>query len=234
MERRTMCGIFGFASNGSGEVDPKFLERIARDTERRGPHAFGFAWIDGQNRLRMFKQAGKISDYLGVLRMARDARMLIGDCRWATHGDPRNNLNNHPHPCDGGWLVHNGVIGGHESINEEHGLAPVTNCDSETLALMVETLPGTLVERVAGAVDECATSSLAMMALWRSPSRMIVARDGNPVHLAEFDEGWYLASNRSAMPECWPVEDKSLLSFTVRNGQTTLEQYDIDQVCEAR
>ena len=82
----------------------------------RGPHAFGFAWLDWEGRLRMFKQTGKITSNLGLLRMMKNARIIVGHCRYATHGAPENNLNNHPHPADGGWIVHNGVVSNHEEL----------------------------------------------------------------------------------------------------------------------
>ena len=66
----------------------KRLEAIARVTMRRGPHAFGFAWIDSRGRLKMFKKTGRIVDHLSLLAMAQDAQFLIGHCRYATHGDP--------------------------------------------------------------------------------------------------------------------------------------------------
>ena len=70
--------------------------------------------------------------------MARNARMLVGHCRWATHGDPRNNLNNHPHPADGGWIVHNGVVHNHEDLRRRVRPLAVTECDSEVLGLLIE------------------------------------------------------------------------------------------------
>lgn len=60
-----MCGVFGFVSNG-GKINMERLQTIARATERRGPHSFGFAWIDARGRLRCFKQTGRISDHLGL------------------------------------------------------------------------------------------------------------------------------------------------------------------------
>ncbi len=147
-----MCGVFGFISEEGRPFNPRRMERIARATERRGPHAFGFAWIDSRGRLRSYKQTGRISDHLGLLRMAADARLLIGHCRYATHGDYHNNLNNHPFTCDGGHIVHNGTIPNHELLNDVHELWPVTECDSETLALLIEQGEGTLAERCAHAV----------------------------------------------------------------------------------
>jgi glucosamine 6-phosphate synthetase-like amidotransferase/phosphosugar isomerase protein len=225
-----MCGIFGFVATDNSKYDLELLEHIAIDTERRGPHAFGFAWIDARNRLRMYKQPGRISENLSLLRMARDARMLIGHCRYATHGDPSNNLNNHPHASDGGWIVHNGVIGHHCEINEGHLLNPVTDCDSETLAMLIEEVDGSLTDRVAYAINECATSPFAMMGLWRSPMRLVAGRMGNPLHWIRYDEGYYLASNASATPDRWVVDDGTMLEFTHRGGETIVEQSVISDV----
>src|SRR6185369_7923430 len=122
--------------------------------------AFGFAWIDSQGRLKSFRQTGRISESLGLLAMARDARMLIGHCRFATQGLPANAINNHPHPVDGGWLVHNGTIQGYDDLVERHDLYPVSRCDSEVLGLLIERSKGTLIERCRIAVQEVASQPL--------------------------------------------------------------------------
>ena len=38
------------------------------------------------------------------------AAVVVGHCRYATHGSPRDNRNNHPHPAGSGQLMHNGVV----------------------------------------------------------------------------------------------------------------------------
>jgi glucosamine 6-phosphate synthetase-like amidotransferase/phosphosugar isomerase protein len=130
----------------------EILGRIAEVTERRGPHAFGFAWIDRRGRMKCYKQTGRISDHLGLLRMAADAIMVIGHCRFATQGSPADNINNHPHPVDGGWLVHNGQIHDYQRLVDFFDLYPVSACDSEVLGLLVEQQKGTLFERCQAAV----------------------------------------------------------------------------------
>src|SRR4051794_19773954 len=147
-----MCGLFGFVSRDGGAVNLETLGRIAEITERRGPHAFGFAWIDQRGRLKCYKQTGRISDHLGLLAMARDARMLIGHCRYATQGSPEENINNHPHPADGGWLVHNGQIRNYDRLVDTLDLCPVSGCDSEVLGLLVERGAGSLLDRCIAAV----------------------------------------------------------------------------------
>src|SRR5689334_17088742 len=131
-----MCAIFGFISRGKSTVSLESLARIVRGNVNRGPHAFGFAWITGDGRLHSFKQSGRLTDHLGVLNMTRGARMLIGHLRYATHGDPAANINNQPHPADGGWLVHNGVIRNYESLVTRHHLWTNSECDSEVLGLL--------------------------------------------------------------------------------------------------
>src|SRR5215468_9084244 len=140
-----MCGVFGYVSRNGKPIDPGVLCRIAAVTERRGQHAWGLAWIDAKGRLKCFKQKGRITCALGLLRMAADARLLIGHCRYATQGDPRDNITNHPHPCDGGWFVHNGMIREYDSLLGRFGLNPVSECDSEVLGLLVEQEEGTLL-----------------------------------------------------------------------------------------
>lgn len=215
-----MCGIFGFVSLDGSGPDLQRLRTIARVTERRGPHAFGFAWIDGRGRLRAFKQTGRITSHLSLLSMVSDARMMIGHCRFATHGAPENNLNNHPHPCDGGWLVHNGVIRHYDQLAFEFNLPRVTECDSEVLGLLIEELDGSLVSRVLEAAQLCSGGPLATMALWRAPQRLIaLTSGGQPLHVGQSKRGTYLASLAEGLPNPQHVEDGTALAFAYRNGR---------------
>jgi glucosamine 6-phosphate synthetase-like amidotransferase/phosphosugar isomerase protein len=147
----------------------------------------------------MFKQTGRIIDGLGLLAMARDAQVLIGHTRWATQGDPDNNLNNHPHPCDGGWIVHNGMIPHYRELIAEHDLHPVTDCDSEVLALLVEKLRGDLLTRCVQTANIAGQRKLVMLGLWK-PGRLVAVRHGNPLHLGETSRGYYLGSLASGLP----------------------------------
>ena len=214
-----MCGVFGFVSyDGKGPAIGQ-LQKIATATMRRGAHAFGFAWIDGAGRLHSFKQSGRIVDSIGLLGLAEDARMLIGHCRFATHGEPGNNLNNHPHPADGGWIVHNGVVGEYERIVERNDFFPVTECDSEVLGLLIEQADGTLSERCRSAVREAWDNPLVMLGLWSRPNRLVVLREGNPLHVGTIGDGkrFYLGSLREGLPGAVSaVKDGTGLEFTRR------------------
>lgn len=214
-----MCGVFGFVSfDGKGPAMGQ-LQDIAQVTMRRGPHAFGFAWIDSKGRLHSFKQTGRIIDSIGLLQLAEDARMLIGHCRYATHGSPDDNLNNHPHPTDGGWIVHNGVIRGYERIVDEHNFFPTTKCDSEVLGLLIEEAKGSMSERVRYAVREAHDGPMVVLGLWNRPNRLIAMRDGNPLHLSKVKGGkrYYFASLPDGLPgEVKRVKDGTGLEFTAK------------------
>jgi glucosamine 6-phosphate synthetase-like amidotransferase/phosphosugar isomerase protein len=147
-----MCGVFGFVSHKGGKPNLKTLQRIALATERRGPHAFGFAWIDRRRRIKCYKQTARVSDRLGLLGLAADARMLIGHCRFATQGSPADNINNHPHPADGGSIVHNGQVRDYRRLVDAYDLYPVSACDSEVLGLLVEQGQGSILDRCRAAV----------------------------------------------------------------------------------
>lgn len=226
-----MCGIFAYATKTNQGPHLPTLERIAKETERRGPHAFGLAWIDGRGRLKMFKQTGRISQSLDVLAMVHDARLLVGHCRYATQGTPDNNLNNHPHSVDGGWLVHNGVIGNYRELVEDHALRPVTECDSEVLSLLIEEGDGSLTERCIRAAQLADGGPLALLALWRSPNKLVAVRRGNPICMGENQRGFYLASLMAGLPAgAHALRDNVALTFSLTRGRATLRALDAAEV----
>jgi glucosamine--fructose-6-phosphate aminotransferase (isomerizing) len=181
-------------------VDLDILAEVAEVTMSRGPHAWGMAWVTREGRLRMFKQEGRIVDSLGLLAMAKDAVMLIGHCRWATHGTPENNLNNHPHPSDGGWIVHNGMIRDYQDIATRHDLHTMTECDSEVLGLLVEKSKGPVIDRCARAMRICrGNNPIVMLGLWKD-SLVAAADNGQPLHVGETGKSYYLGSLHGALP----------------------------------
>jgi len=221
-----MCGVFGFASKNGKGPDLDRLTAIARDMEQRGPHAFGFAWIDITGRVHSFKQTGRITENLGVLRFAANARLLIGHCRYATHGDPRFNINNHPHPVNGGWLVHNGTIRNHATLIEQYDLLPSSHCDSEVLGLLMEQSPGDCMQRLIRAASLSKTGPMVVLALW--PKRMYALRSGNPLYLADAQDAFYLGSLDGRLPAgAFKIRDDSLLEFCVKGDHIKLTAFDV-------
>jgi glucosamine 6-phosphate synthetase-like amidotransferase/phosphosugar isomerase protein len=175
------------------------------------------AWIDSRRHLKMYKQTGRIVGHLNLLSMAADARYLIGHCRWATMGDPGNNLNNHPHPSDGGWIVHNGQIHDYAEAVRLHALHPVTECDSEILGQFIEQADGPLLDRCVEAVLSVEKAPLVLLGLWNRPARLVAVRQGNPLHVGATADGCYLASLAEGLPgDVESLPDESAIEFTNR------------------
>ncbi len=186
-----MCGIFGLISNDQTKrVSVDRAVRMARGVEKRGPHAWGVSWIDRDGRIGMYKQPGSILHSIPRFRdIVRDAVMIIGHCRWATHGHPSDNACNHPHPVDGGWLVHNGQIEDAEDCIEDYRLNMVTECDSEIFSHLFATEPGSISERVTKSIEYAQAygdkkPAHAVAVLLSRPARLVVARSGKPLQVA--------------------------------------------------
>jgi glucosamine 6-phosphate synthetase-like amidotransferase/phosphosugar isomerase protein len=195
-----MCGVFGFVSKGKQPVNLRILQEVAAITELRGPHAWGLAWVTADGEINTFKQQGRITDSLGMLAMAEGARLLVGHCRYATHGDPANNANNHPHDGGDAAVVHNGQIHHYRSIARSLRLRMQTECDSEVLGLMLKKFRGTPIKRMTRACSEAVgLTPFASLAIW--PDRVLAARaNKQPLHIGETAGGVWLASLRHGLP----------------------------------
>lgn len=190
-----MCGVFGFVQTDSNRrVDLSRLRNIARVTETRGHHAFGLIWLDQQGTVHTWKQPGSATQHLDQLDACADAAVIIGHCRWATHGSFEDNRNNHPHVAwNHGWYVHNGVVHNHDELTRRFTLTRKTECDTEVLGLLLGKFKGTLTARAVATINEV-HGPLVMLGLWAKKRQVLLARSGNPLCYARHHEGLYLAS----------------------------------------
>ena len=197
-----MCGIFGAVSAGRSSVTVDTIIEMAIVEERRGPHAFGLAWIDSSNRIRMKKVVGRVSNHLDAFDHLHGAKAVVGHTRYATHGDISNMANNHPHPCDGGWYVHNGQIHNFDAIIDEYDLPASSECDSEVIGLAADEFVGNLRTRMACSIDCIDVTYPACVAgIWSRPGRVMVARRGNPMSYGHGRAGnVYFASLPGGIP----------------------------------
>lgn len=179
------------------------LRQVALVTETaRGGHAWGLAWLDERGVLRMHKAAGRLRDVPHVLELVKGAQVVIGHLRYATRGASWAWSNAHPHPSNGGWLVHNGTIPLHRQLAEYWGVTTNGYCDSEVLAGLVEIAPRRdLAQRLAWAVSIARQDTpQAILGLWPRPGRLLAASAGKPLHWSQGPGGLYLASLGRHLP----------------------------------
>ena len=218
-----MCGVFGFITTEGEGPEVARLRRLALVTQSRGAHAFGLAWLDEGGRMRTFKRPGPAEAYLDELERCRRAVVVVGHCRFATHGSPRDNRNNHPHAAGAGQLVHNGVIHNHQQLVRRHRLKLRSECDSEVLALLIARGAGSIAHRSAWAANQ-AEGGLAMLGVWRGPARLLVTRRGRPLHFGHGRDGFYFASLPDGLPgRVKPVADCSTRVLAYQDGELSLE-----------
>lgn len=138
-----MCGIAGFIldrrERGQGELEgirEDFATLLAA-TEIRGRDAAG-AFVLKPDGARYLKQPGPASKLIaqpGFWRLLdgvdNDTVGVVGHTRWATHGDPADNSNNHPLVAGPIIGVHNGVIHNYSQLRGEVGAT--TEVDSEVI-----------------------------------------------------------------------------------------------------
>lgn len=137
-----MCRIFGI-SYGNGKREVLTTTQIANilypALVHQGPHAWGWmTFNENEKAVDWQKFPGRcttpIAEKTRTAMIDPDAKWLVGHVRFATHGDPKDNRNNHPMAHGNIVGVHNGVLRNHEDILKKTGREdPKTQVDSEAI-----------------------------------------------------------------------------------------------------
>ena len=195
-----MCGIV--AAIATQNVVPMLLEGL-RKLEYRGYDSAGLAVLNGG--LHRLPSVGRVAD----LAAQADGESLhasvgIAHTRWATHGVP-SERNAHPHVSGGLALVHNGIIENHELLRAELtglGYAFQSDTDTEVIAHLVteqRKFHDRLADAVAAACRRLIGAYAIAVVAEDQPGHVIVARHGSPLVLGVGEQGYYAASDASAL-----------------------------------
>ena len=200
-----MCGIVGAVS--AGDVTP-FLLNGLNTLEYRGYDSAGLAlFSDG---LRRARAVGRVSELESLV--AQDAlagRLGIAHTRWATHGVPAER-NAHPHVSGRLAVVHNGIIENYGELREQLkalGYEFTSDTDTETVAHLIQAyLEGklgsgsnSLFDAVRGAVKHLKGAYALAVIHEDEPDSLVLAREGSPLMLGIGDDGYFAASDASAL-----------------------------------
>ncbi len=203
-----MCGIVGAWLNepGDGGVQALLVEGL-RCLEYRGYDSSGLGIIQ-PDELIVRRRQGRLAKLESLLAESGDAPALlgIGHTRWATHGEPSDG-NAHPHQDAGRRvaLVHNGIIENYLDLRHEveaAGIELQSATDTEVLTQIIgiELSKGSEPLEAVRSCLERVRGNYAIALVTREPKeRLICARQGPPLCIAQSERGVFLASDVMAL-----------------------------------
>ncbi|NIA22855.1 MAG: glutamine--fructose-6-phosphate transaminase (isomerizing) [Proteobacteria bacterium] len=196
-----MCGIVAYL--GKNNAIPLLIKGLKR-LEYRGYDSTGIAFIDKYKKLAVIKKKGKIKNLENAIPEGLFSNIGIAHTRWATHGEP-SDINAHPHTdCKGEIaVVHNGIIENFRAIRDflvNKGHKIKTDTDTEVIAhLIEENYRGDLLEATRMALNIVeGTYGIAVISS-KEPDKIIIARNGSPLAIAQNNNNYFAASDASAI-----------------------------------
>ena len=197
-----MCGIIGYT--GSANAVPKMMKGLSV-LEYRGYDSVGVAAQEGDGT-RIVKCKGRIGALEEKLRddPIEQSHCAIGHTRWATHGGP-SDANAHPHRAGEVILVHNGIIENYKELRSElseKGVTFLSETDTEVAAALINDRYAELRDPVAAirkATDRMRGAFAFGILFDGHAGEVYVIRRGSPLILARGKDGYYLASDMTAL-----------------------------------
>lgn len=198
-----MCGIVGAIAKNN--VVPFLLEGLSR-LEYRGYDSAGIVVADGT--LQRLRTTGRVSELSKLANTNRTSGLTgIAHTRWATHGAP-SERNAHPHFSGDQRkiaVVHNGIIENHETLRQrlqQDGFKFLSDTDTEVIAHLISFYlrkTDDLLDAVCCSLAELQGAYAVAVMEESRPDRIIVARNGAPLLLGIGEDGFYAASDASAL-----------------------------------
>lgn len=196
-----MCGIIGYT--GSGDAKRKVADGL-EILEYRGYDSAG-ALLLSKGNSEIVKTEGRVSNLKEKLdTLSGDFTTGIGHTRWATHGAP-SVQNAHPHKVGGVCLVHNGIIENYKEIKkrlEGEGLTFKSETDSEVACALINSHFNENVHpcvAILMAERELVGSWAFALSFDGYDGELFATRKGSPLHLGRGKDGFYLASDLTAL-----------------------------------
>ena len=216
-----MCGIIGYT--GTGDAVPKMLKGLSV-LEYRGYDSVGIAaqTADGTD---VIKCKGRIHALEEKLRdePVEGSHCAIGHTRWATHGGP-SDRNAHPHRAGNVILVHNGIIENYKALKEElqaKGVEFKSETDTEVAAALLNenyTPGGDPLAAIRKTVARLRGAYAFGILFADREGEVWVVRSGSPLILAKGKDGYYLASDVTALlpftRESAPMDEGAIARLT--------------------
>ena len=186
-----MCALYGFINYGK-ILSKKELKKLVRNlsiaSELRGTDASGVAYVRN-GKIVIYKKpqpSHEVNFYF-----PSDITILTGHTRMATHGDARNNYNNHPfvgHTAEGDFaLCHNGVLFNYEQVQKQEQLLKTKiKTDSYTAVQLIEKYGKADFDTI-GKTSELVNGSFVFTVL-TDEEKLYISKWNNPICLLHFQK----------------------------------------------
>lgn len=229
-----MCGIIGYT--GSENAVPKITKGLSV-LEYRGYDSVGLA-ARTDDDIKIVKCKGRIGSLEEKLEAVpiTNCYCAIGHTRWATHGGP-SDANAHPHRSGKVVLVHNGIIENYKELKDEMRAANVdflSETDTEVAAAVLNSAYiacGDPVKAIRDATARMKGSYAFGIMFDDHPGEVWAIRCGSPLILAKGQDGYYLASDMTALlpftDEYYCLDEGQLAHLTPSKA----ELYLSDDIC---
>ena len=197
-----MCGIIGYT--GSENAVPKITKGLSV-LEYRGYDSVGLA-AQTETRIETVKCRGRVGALEEKLAKVQieSSHCAIGHTRWATHGAP-SDRNAHPHCRGRVALVHNGIIENYRELKSEiegKGVTFLSDTDTEVAAAVLDEAYercGEPITAIREATEKMKGSYAFAVMLSDRKGEVYAVRQGSPLILARGEDGYYLASDLTAL-----------------------------------
>jgi predicted glutamine amidotransferase len=130
-----MCGLVGAIGK---QIDFDIIRDLFLATQPRGKEATGF-WTSVTDTIKAPLGADEfLKDKKTTKQLARgvkESHILLGHCRYATHGKPEFNYNNHPIESENWIVVHNGIV---SSLKDFDDYKYTSDTDTENIVAYIE------------------------------------------------------------------------------------------------
>lgn len=186
-----MCALYGFINYGkilSKKELKKLVRNLSISSELRGTDASGVAYVRN-GKVVIYKKpqpSHEVNFYF-----PSDITILTGHTRMATHGDARNNYNNHPfvgHTAESDFaLCHNGVLFNYEQVQKQEQLPKSKiKTDSYVAVQLIEKYGKADFETI-GKMSDQVNGSFVFTVL-TSEEKIYISKWNNPICLLHFQK----------------------------------------------
>lgn len=226
-----MCGITGLVMSKKVRTDEELewirlkFSNLMRATQVRGEDATG-AFVINKDSVEYYKAPKPASEMIleprwwGLMdKITSETLGVIGHTRYATHGEPDNNDNNHPICIDKIIGVHNGIIQNHEllkdkywngavrriaSVDTRYDSAPEVDSAAIFTTISAKSPKGATTETIAESLGEIHGDMAIVLVDTRRTDSIFVARDsGRPLIFTHCNKRGvlFMASTASILSE---------------------------------